>query len=123
MDNNQITGAIVDSAMKVHTALGPGLLESAYEACMKHELTKRGFSVESQKELPILYDGITPDVRYRLDLLVNDTAIVELKAVQEITDVHRAQILSYLKLGKKPLGPLMNFHVVRMKDGIIRYAN
>jgi GxxExxY protein len=120
---NQISGGVVDSAIEVHTALGPGLLESAYEICLGHELRKRGFSVESQKTLPLTYDGITLDAGYRLDLLVEDTVIVELKAVEEVSNLHRAQILSYLKLSRRPLGLLMNFNVKWMKDGIERFAN
>ena len=123
MDINNITGQIVDAAMKVHTALGPGLLESAYEACLAHELRKRGFSIERQKEMPIEYDGILIDIGYRLDLLVNDKVVVELKAVSEVAPIHKAQILSYLKLGKKPVGLLINFNVRRLKDGIKRFAN
>ena len=112
MDINNITGQIVDAAMKVHTALGPGLLESAYEACLAHELKKRGFSIERQKEMPVEYDGILIDIGYRLDLLVNDKVVVELKAVSEVAPIHEAQILSYLKLGKKPIGLLINFNAV-----------
>ena len=123
MDVNNITGQIVDAAMKVHTALGPGLLESAYEACLAHELKKRGFSIERQKEMPVEYDGILIDIGYRLDLLVNDKVVVELKAVSEVAPIHEAQILSYLKLGKKPIGLLINFNVQRLKDGIKRFAN
>lgn len=118
-----ITGQIVDAAMKVHTALGLGLLESAYEACLAHELKKRGFSIERQKEMPVEYDGILIDIGYRLDLLVNDKVVVELKAVSEVAPIHEAQILSYLKLGKKPIGLLINFNVQRLKDGIKRFAN
>ena len=123
MDINNITGQIVDAAMKVHTALGPGLLESAYEACLAHELKKRGFSIERQKEMPVEYDGILIDIGYRLNLLVNDKVVVELKAVSEVAPIHEAQILSYLKLGKKPIGLLINFNVQRLKDGIKRFAN
>lgn len=123
MDINNITGQIVDAAMKVHTALGPGLLESAYEACLAHELKKRGFSIERQKEMPVEYDGILIDIGYRLDLLVNDKVVVELKAVSEVAPIHEAQILSYLKLEKKPIGLLINFNVQRLKDGIKRFAN
>ena len=123
MQTNGITGQIVDAAMKVHTALGPGLLENAYEACLAHELKKRGLEVERQKELPIQYDGQTIDAGYRLDLLVDNTVIVELKAVADIAPIHHAQIISYLKLGKKPVGLLINFNVQRLKDGIKRFAN
>ena len=123
METNEITGQIIDSAMKVHTALGPGLLESAYEACLAHELKKRGFQIEGQKEMPIEYDGEVIDVGYRLDLLVNNTVVVELKAVSEIVPIHEAQIISYLKLGRKPIGLLINFNVKQLKDGVKRFAN
>lgn len=123
MDVNEITGAIVDCAMKVHTALGPGLLESAYEACLKHELRKRGFKVLSQVELPIFYDGVRIDAGYRIDLLVEDTVIVELKAVERLLPIHEAQLLSYLKLSRKRVGLLINFNVEHLKNGIKRLAN
>jgi GxxExxY protein len=120
---NEITGAIVDCAMKVHTALGPGLLESAYEACLKHELRRRGFKVVSQVELPIFYDGVRIDAGYRIDLLVEDTVIVELKAVERRLPIHEAQLLSYLKLSRKRFGLLINFNVEHLKNGIKRLAN
>ena len=123
MTTNEISGQVVDAAMKVHTALGPGLLEGAYEACLAHELRKRGFQIEQQKKMSIEYDGEIIDVGYRLDLLVNNEVIVELKAVASILPIHQAQIISYLKLGKKPVGLLINFHVERLKDGIKRFAN
>lgn len=123
MEINDLTGQIIDAAIKVHTALGPGLLESAYEACLAHELRKRGLKVDVQLELPIEYDGVRLDVGYRIDLLVNDAVIVELKAVSEIHPIHQAQLLSYLKLSKKKIGLLINFHVLRLKDGIKRLAN
>ena len=123
MTTNEISGQIVDAAMKVHTALGPGLLEGAYEACLAHELKKRGLEIEQQKKMSIEYDGELIDVGYRLDLLVNDEVIVELKAVTSILPIHQAQIISYLKLGKKPVGLLINFHVERLKDGIKRFVN
>jgi GxxExxY protein len=123
MEINDITGQIIDAAMKVHTVLGPGLLESAYEACLAHELRKRGLKVDIQLGLPIEYDGVQLDVGYRIDLLIEDSVIVELKAVSEIQPIHEAQLLSYLKLSKKKIGLLINFHVLRLKDGIKRMAN
>lgn len=123
MEINEVSGEIVDAAMKVHTALGPGLLESAYEGCMKHEVSKRGLRVESQVTLPVVYDGQRIDLGYRLDLLVEDAVIVELKAVSEVSNLHKAQILSYLRLSKRKLGLLLNFNVERMKDGIHRFVN
>ena len=123
MTTNEISGQVVDAAMKVHTALGPGLLEGAYEACLAHELRKRGLQIEQQKKMSIEYDGELVDVGYRLDLLVNNEVIVELKAVASVLPIHQAQIISYLKLGKKPVGLLINFHVERLKNGIKRFVN
>jgi|SRR5215831_7601312 len=120
---NQISGEIIDAAMKVHTALGPGLLESAYEGCLKHELTKRGLKVQSQVTLPVIYDGVRIDVGYRIDLLVEDAVIVELKAVERLTPLNEAPLLSYLKLSGRKLGLLINFNVERLKNGIKRIAN
>ena len=120
---NQISGEIIDAAMKVHTALGPGLLESAYEGCLKHELTKRGLKVLSQVTLPAIYDGVKIDVGYRIDLLVEDAVIVELKAVERLTPLNEAQLLSYLKLSGLKLGLLINFNVEHLKNGIKRIAN
>jgi len=120
---NQLSGEIVDAAIKVHRAVGPGLLESAYEACLKHELMLREIGVQSQVALPILYEGLHIKCGYRLDLLVEGTVVLELKAVKTVTDVHKAQVLSYRKLGQYPIGLILNFHVDRMKDGIFRFAN
>jgi GxxExxY protein len=121
MNINDISGAVVDSAMKVHTALGPGLLESAYEACLKHELGKRGFKVLSQVILPVIYDGVEVDAGYRLDLLVEDVVIVEVKAVERLLPIHEAQLLSYLKLSGRKVGLLINFNVEHLKNGIKRF--
>ena len=123
MDINQISGQIVDAAMKVHSALGPGLLESAYEACLLFELHKRGLKAVSQVELPVVYEDVRIDVGYRLDILVEGQVIVELKAVAEIAPIHQAQLLSYLKLSGRKLGLLINFNVVHLKDGITRLTN
>jgi GxxExxY protein len=120
MDQNLITGNIIDAAMKVHSALGPGLLESAYEACLLHELNKRQLQAVSQVALPVYYDGLTIDLGYRIDLLVEDKVIVELKAVEKIHPLHKAQLLSYLKLSGKQLGLLLNFGELHLKDGIER---
>lgn len=120
---NQITETVIGAAMKVHSALGPGLLESAYEACLVHELRKRGLRVENQVELPVVYDGVTIDLGYRLDLLVEDTVIVELKCVEAFTPVHEAQLLSYLKLSGKNVGLLINFHVKHLRNGIKRMVH
>ncbi|RRR69923.1 MAG: GxxExxY protein [Candidatus Viridilinea halotolerans] len=123
MELNQISGQIVDAAIKVHTALGPGLLESAYEVCLAHELRKRGLKVHTQVLLPVVYDGVEIDAGYRLDLLVEDAVIVELKAVTKVLPIHEAQLLSYLKLSGCKVGLLINFHVLHLKDGIKRMVN
>lgn len=123
MEINDVSGQIVNAAMKVHSALGPGLLESAYETCLKYELSKRGLQVISQQILPVVYEGIKIDAGYRIDLLVEDAVMVELKAVDKIVSIHEAQLLSYLKLSGKRLGLLNNFNVLYLKDGIKRMAN
>jgi GxxExxY protein len=114
---------VLDAAMKVHTALGPGLLESAYRACLQHELVKAGHRAEAEVALPVVCDGITLDVGYRLDLLVDNCVIVELKAAERITPVYEAQIISYLKLSGKSLGLLINFKVAHLRGGIKRFVN
>ena len=123
METNEITGSIVDAAMKVHSALGPGLLESVYEKCLKHELIKRKLRVESQLWVPVIYDGIEIEGGYKIDLLVENQVVVELKVVEQLLDVHKAQLLSYLKLANKPVGLLINFNVVHLRDGIRRLVN
>lgn len=120
---NQRTGQIVDAAMKVHTVLGPGLLESSYEACLSYELRKRGLTVLNQFPIPVVYDGIQLEIGYRADLLVDDSVVVELKAVEKLAPVHEAQLLSYLKLSGLRVGLLINFHEVHLKDGIKRRVN
>ena len=120
---NAVSGQVVDAALKVHRALGPGLLESAYEACLVHEMVKRGLKVRRQVNLPVEYDGVKLDAGYRIDVLVEEAVIVEIKAVDALQPVHKAQLLSYLKLSKKKLGLLLNFNVALMKDGIKRVAN
>ena len=120
---DEIAADVLDAAFKVHQELGPGLLESAYEACLAHELTKRGLTVEKQKAQPVFYDGITIDVGYRMDLLVNDCVVIELKAVEQIIPIHQAQLMTYLKLSNKPLGFLINFNTTYFKSSIKRIAN
>jgi GxxExxY protein len=120
---DEIAAIVVDSSFKVHQELGPGLLENAYKACLAHELTKRGLVVEKQKAQPVLYDGITIDVGYRMDLLVNDCVVIELKAVEQIIPIHQAQLMTYLKLSKKSLGFLINFNTTYFKSSIKRIAN
>jgi GxxExxY protein len=123
MQPYHLTEAIIRAGMKVHSALGPGLLESAYRACMKHELKKAGLNVQTEVPLPINYDGICLDIGYRMDLVVEDLVVVELKAVAKLSPLHDAQILSHLKLSQRPIGLLMNFHVLRLRNGIKRFVN
>lgn len=120
---NATSGLVVDAAIAVHTTFGPGLLESTYVKCLAHELRKRGAHVEEEVLLPIRYDGMRIDGAYRIDLLVNDEVVVEVKSVLLIHSVHQAQILSYLKLSGPRVGLLINFNVARLKDGIYRFAN
>ena len=121
-DFNVISGKIVDAAYKVHTRLGPGLLENVYEACLAHEIQKVGLQVRRQVVVPIAYDDLAFDEAYRLDLLVEDKLIVELKAIARPSPIHRAQLLTYLKLSKRRLGLLLCFNTVLMKEGILRVA-
>ena len=121
-DINQITEKIIGAAIEVHRALGPGLLESAYEACLVYDLTERGLKVEAQKPIPLVYKTVSLDCGYRLDLLVEDTVIVEIKSAEKIMPIHRAQVISYLKLSGLPLGLLINFNVQLLKYGIERIA-
>src|ERR1700689_1819177 len=109
--------------MRVHSALGPGLLESVYERCLMHELNKCGLRVQSQIWVPVVYDGIQIEGGYKVDLLVEDAVIVELKVVEHILDLHKAQLLSYLKLSGKCVGLIVNFNVVHLRDGIRRMVN
>ncbi|MGH7320177.1 MAG: GxxExxY protein [Candidatus Rokuibacteriota bacterium] len=119
-DTDRLTGVIVDAAFEVHRTLGPGLLESAYAACMRHELMERGIVFRSEVALPVLYKGEQLDAAFRLDLLVADRVVVELKAVEEVLPIHVAQLLTYLKLSGCRVGLLVNFKVTRMTDGIRR---
>lgn len=121
-DVDAIGRAVVDACFKVHSQLGAGLLESSYEACLAHELRKRGFDVQAQVLLPIVYDGIRIDAGYRIDLLVDRCVIVEVKAVDKMLPVFEAQLLTYLKLSHIRLGYLVNFNVPLIKDGIKRMA-
>ncbi len=117
---NHISGAIIGAAIEVHKALGPGLLESAYEACLAYELVQQGYKVEQQKPLPLVYKEVRLDCGYRLDLLVEDAVIVEVKSVEELAPIHSAQILSYLRLSGCTLGLLINFNVDRLIKGVRR---
>ena len=120
METNQITHEIMDSAYKVHTALGPGLLESAYRACLAYELRKKGLKVEEEKALPLVYEEVKLDCGYRIDMLVENEVIIELKTVEALNDVHLAQILTYLRFSHKHIGLLINFNVKSLKYGIRR---
>ena len=120
---NRISGAIVDSAITVHSAVGPGLLESVYRKFLALELRARGHQVIEELPLPVVYRGATADLGYRIDLLVDGQVVVELKTVTKIIPVHEAQILSHLRLGGYRLGLLINFHVPRLRDGIRRFVN
>lgn len=119
----ELTGRIIAAAMNVHTHLGPGLLESAYEACLEYELKKQGLKVERQKALPVIYDEVKLDCGYRIDLLVEDQVVLELKAVEKIAPIQEAQLLSYLKMSGCQIGLLINFNVLHLRDGIKRLVN
>ena len=118
-----ITESIISAAMKVHSILGPGLLENVYETCLIHEMRKKDIEVNNQVVLPVIYDNIEMDLGYRLDLLVQNQVIVELKSVEKLLPIHEAQLLSYLKLSQKKVGLLINFNVVHLKNGIKRFVN
>jgi GxxExxY protein len=120
---NRITGNIVSAAMKVHSQLGPGLLGSAYEACLAHELRKQGLRVTQQVGLPVIYDGERIDLGYRIDLIVEDLVIVEVKCVEGINPVHQAQLLSYIRLSGRNVGLVINFQVAHLRDGIKRMVD
>jgi GxxExxY protein len=120
METNQITNEILDSAYKVHTKLGPGLLESAYRKCLVYELLKKGLYVEEEKPLPVIYDDIRLECGYRIDILVEREVVVELKVVESFNDVHIAQVLTYLKFSGTKVGLLFNFYTKSLKDGIKR---
>ncbi len=117
---NLISYDIIGAAYKVHSALGPGLLESTYEACLEYELIKMGYKVERQKPLPVIYDAIELDAGYRIDLLIEDSVIVELKSVNEMNPLFKAQLMTYLKLSGLTLGLILNFNVTDLKKGITR---
>jgi GxxExxY protein len=123
MTENEISKEIVDAAYKIHTKFGPGLLESAYQAVLVHELKKRGLQVAPEQPVPLLYEGVALDVGYKADLIVEDKVIVELKSVEKTAPVHSKQLLTYLKVADKRLGLLINFGEVLIKNGITRVAN
>jgi GxxExxY protein len=123
MEINDITNMVIGAAMKIHSAIGPGVLESVYRKCLQHELHKAGLAVQSELKLPVHYDGLVLESGYRLDLLVQDRVVIELKCVDALLPIHKAQLLTYLRLANKPLGLLLNFNVVHMRDGIRRILN
>ena len=123
MTENELSKVVFDCALKVHQALGPGLLESAYEECLFHELKKNGLDVQKQKALPLVYEEVKLDVGYRIDIIVENKLIIEVKSVETLNDVHFAQLLTYLKLTNYKLGLLINFNVSLIKNGIKRIVN
>jgi len=123
MTENDLSYLIRGAAFKVHSALGPGLLESVYEVALSHELRKINLEVKNQVGIPFIYDEIKFDIGFRLDIIVNDKVIIEIKSVESLQDVHHKQLLAYLKLTKRKLGLLINFNIVSLKYGIVRIVN
>lgn len=120
---NELSKIVFDAALKVHKALGPGLLESAYQECLYHELKKTELFIQKEKPLPLIYETVKLDCGYRLDLIIEDKLIIEVKSVETLTDIHLAQVLTYLKLSNCKLGLLINFNVLLLKDGFRRVIN
>jgi GxxExxY protein len=123
MLENDLSHKVIGLAMEVHSALGAGLLESAYQECLFYKLTSNGLYVEKEKPMPLIFEDVKLEIGYRIDLLVEHKLVIEIKSVEALNDVHLAQTLTYMKLGKYKLGLLMNFNVVRLKDGIKRVLN
>ena len=123
MHENEVARQIVDAAYKIHSTLGPGLLESAYQAILVYELQRRGLQIEAERQMPVVYEGLRLDIGFRADLIVEDKVIVELKSVEQIAPVHMKQLLTYLRLADKRLGLLINFGAPLIKDGITRIVN
>ncbi|WP_026978458.1 GxxExxY protein [Flavobacterium tegetincola] len=123
MTENELSKIVFDCALKVHQALGPGLLERAYEECLFYELKKRNLSVQKQKSLPLIYEDVKLEIGYRIDIIIEDKLILEIKSVEALNDIHFAQLLTYLKLTECKLGMLINFNVILIKNGIRRVAN
>jgi GxxExxY protein len=123
LEHGALTEQVLAAAFEVHTQLGPGLLESAYEACLAHELRQRGLRVEQQQPVSLVYKGVRVDVGYRIDLVVERTVVVELKAVEQLTNVHQAQVISYLRVSGYPVGLLINFYTRELRAGIRRFVN
>ena len=123
MEFDNLSNKVIGAALKVHSALGPGLFEEVYKVCLRHELIKAGLNVLSEVGVPVIYDGVTLDIGYKADLIVEGSLIVELKSVHQFAPVHRAQLLTYLKLAHKEVGLLLNFNTAHLKDGILRMIN
>ncbi len=123
MTENELSNIIIGCGIKVHSALGPGLLESAYEECFSYELIKSGLKIEKQKSIPLVYESIKLECGYRADIVVESKVIIEIKAIEAINEIHLAQVLTYLKLTDCKLGLLINFNVLKLKDGIKRIVN
>lgn len=123
MTENEIANKVIESAIKVHNALGPGLLESAYQECLFYEIGTAGLAVVKEKPMPLVYESVKLECGYRIDLLIADKLVIEIKSVEALTDVHLAQTLTYMKLGNYKLGLLINFNVSLLKDGIKRVVN
>ncbi|HPC18545.1 MAG TPA: GxxExxY protein [Candidatus Hydrogenedentes bacterium] len=122
MEFDALSNRVIGCAIEAHRELGPGLLESTYEKCLAYELSSHGITVATQVELPVRYKGVLLDCGYRIDVLVDDQIIIEVKSVDKVMPIHEAQLLTYLKLAKKRIGLLMNFNTVRLKDGISRFV-
>lgn len=123
MNENELSKIILDSAIQVHRALGPGLLESAYQKCLAYELEQKGLHVETERGLPLIYKDVAMEVGYRVDIFVNQKVIIEIKSVDTLNDIHLAQVLTYLKLSESKLGLLINFNTKLLKDGFHRVVN
>ena len=123
MRENELSNIVIGAAIKIHKGLGPGLLESAYQACLHYELVQEGLNVQREKALPLVYEQVRLDCGYRVDLMVENKLIIEIKSVEALNDIHMAQILTYLKLTECKLGLLINFNSVLLKNGIKRVAN
>ncbi|QKJ29579.1 GxxExxY protein [Mucilaginibacter mali] len=123
MTEQEISNIVIGLGIEVHKALGPGLLESAYKECLYYKILKSGLYAEKEKVMPLIFEEVKLDVGYRIDILVDNKLVIEVKSVEELTDVHMAQTLTYMKLGQYKLGLLMNFNVIKLKDGIKRVIN
>jgi GxxExxY protein len=123
MQDNELTGMIIKQAIEVHNALGPGLLESAYKECLFYKIAQTGLIVEKEKPMPLVFERVKLECGYRIDLLVENKIVIEIKSVEALNEIHHAQTLTYLKLGNYKLGLLMNFNVLKLKDGIKRVIN